>query len=336
MKNIETDVLIIGAGPVGLFSVFELGQLGLKCCLVDSLSEIGGQCSALYPEKPIYDIPAYPEIAANELIKKLKEQSNPFKPIFLLNQRVEDLEEINKNFKIKTSNKNIINAKCIILAAGNGVFGPNKPPLDNINKFEGKSIFYSVTNKSIFDNKKVVIAGGGDSAADWAIELANKTEIIYFVHRRSKLRAAPNSVKKLNLLEKKKKLKMIIPYQLDSIKGNNGNLEEVLVRDMEGNLISLQTDYFLPFFGLSTNLGPIKNWELEIEKNEIVINQSTCETSRKGIFAIGDICNYPGKLKLILTGFAEAAIAAHSCYKKIFPDKVLHFEYSTTSGVKKL
>ncbi len=335
MKNIQTDVLIVGAGPIGLFCVFELGQLGIKSCLVDSLNEIGGQCSTLYPEKPIYDIPAYPQISAKQLINKINQQIKPFNPIFLLNQTVENLKKENNLFIIQTSKKNFVYAKCVIVAAGNGVFGPNKPPINNIEEFENKSVFYSVTDKSIFNKTKVVIAGGGDSAADWAIELAKNTKLIYFVHRRTKLRASPNSVKKLKDLEKKGKIKMIIPYQLDSLKGKNGFMDELIVGDLNGKKINLQADYLIPFFGLSSNLGPIKDWELEIEKNELIINQSTCETSKNGIYAVGDICHYPGKLKLILTGFSEAAIAAHSCYKKVFPDKVLRFEYSTTKGINK-
>jgi thioredoxin reductase (NADPH) len=336
MKKIETDVLIVGAGPIGLFCVFQLGQLGLRSCLVDSLSEIGGQCTALYPEKPIYDIPAYPKISAKKLIEKLDAQINPFKPAFLLDQTVEYLVEEEKKFILKTSKQNQINAKCVIIAAGNGVFGPNKPPLSNIEDFESKSVFYSISDKSIFNKKKVAIAGGGDSATDWAIELAHTTKIVYFIHRRKNFRAAPNSVKELKKLEKKGKIKMIIPYQINSLNGKNGVIDELVVRDLANNTINLKVDYFLPFFGLSSDLGPIKKWELEIEKNELSINQSTCETSKEGIFAIGDICTYPGKLKLILTGFSEAAIASQSCYKKVFPDRELHFEYSTTKGINKL
>ena len=335
MKNLETDVLIIGAGPVGLFSVFELGQLGMKSHLVDTLSEIGGQCSALYPEKPIYDIPAYPEITAEDLIEKLKKQIEPFKPTFTLGQKVTKLEKNNNFFSIKTNDKTI-NAQCIIIAAGSGAFGPNKPPLQNIEEFEDKSVFYSIKDKSIFSKKIVVIAGGGDSAVDWAIELSRLTKKIYFVHRRNKLRAAPNNVKKLEALTKIGKVEMIIPYQIDSINGNNGSINNVIVRDMDNNTKELEADFFLPFFGLSSDLGPIKDWELEIKNNNLLIDQATCQTSTKGIFAIGDVCSYDGKLKLILTGFSEAAIAAHSCREIIFPNTKLHFEYSTSKGINKL
>ena len=333
MKKIETDVLIVGAGPIGLFTVFELGQLGIKSCIVDSLSEIGGQCTALYPEKPIYDIPAYPEIKAEELIEKLRAQIKPFNPSFLLNQKVQSIIEKDKKFHVKTSNNSDIIVSCIVIAAGNGSFGPNKPPVENIDDFEDKTIFYHIKDKTIFKNKIIAIAGGGDSAVDWAIELCGLAKKIFFIHRRHKLRAAPNSVEKLEKLEKKGLLELVIPYQLASINGENGVIHDLVLKDLNQNKKQLKIDYFLPFFGLSTELGPIKNWELEIEKNVLKVDQSTCKTSREGIFAIGDICTYPGKLKLILTGFSEAAIASHNCFKRVFPDKVLHFEYSTSKGV---
>lgn len=336
MDKIETDVLIIGAGPIGLFSVFELGQLGMKSCVIDTLDIIGGQCSSLYPQKPIYDIPAFPEISADKLIKNLYQQIKPFKPDLILGERVERIQSKNGVFTVSTSKNNIIISKCIIIAAGNGAFGPNKPPISNIEEYEEKSIFYHIKDKSIFKNKNIAIAGGGDSAADWAIELSEIANKIFFVHRREKLRAAPNSVSKLNDLATVNKLEMIVPYQIDSLRGNNGHLESLTVKNLDGNHKNLEVDYFLPFFGLSSDLGPIKDWELQIEKNLLEVNQSTCQTSKSGIYGVGDICTYPGKLKLILTGFSEAAMAAHSCFKRVFPEKVLHFEYSTTSGVKSL
>ena len=336
MNKIETDVLIIGAGPIGLFSVFELGQLGMKSCVIDTLDIIGGQCSSLYPQKPIYDIPAFPEISADKLIKNLYQQIKPFKPDLILGERVEKIQSKNRVFTVSTSKNNIIISKCIIIAAGNGAFGPNKPPISNIKEYEEKSIFYHIKDKSIFRNKNIAIAGGGDSAADWAIELSEIANKIFFVHRREKLRAAPNSVRKLNDLATVNKLEMVVPYQIDSLRGNNGHLESLTVKNLEGNHKNLEVDYFLPFFGLSSDLGPIKDWELQIEKNLLEVNQSTCQTSKSGIYGVGDICTYPGKLKLILTGFSEAAMAAHSCFKRVFPEKVLHFEYSTTSGVKSL
>ena len=335
MKKINTDVLIVGAGPVGLFSVFELGQLGIKSCIVDCLDEIGGQCSALYPEKPIYDIPAYPVINAQELILNLNKQIKPFNPKVLLNQQVEKIIDLDNSFKVFTSSNNEISTKCIFIAAGNGAFGPNKPPIKNIEKFENKSVFYSVKNKSIFDDKTIAIAGGGDSAVDWAIELSKNAKKIFFIHRREKLRASPQNVETLKSLEKKN-VEFIIPFQLDSINGKNGEITDLIVKDLDNNKKKITTDFFLPFFGLSNDLGPIKNWELEIEKNILKVDQSTCKTSKDRIYAIGDVCTYNGKLKLILTGFSEAAIAAHDCYNTVHPEKALHFEYSTTKGINKI
>ena len=336
MKKINTDVLIIGAGPVGLFTVFELGQLGMKSCVVDSLEEIGGQCTALYPDKPIYDIPACPSVTAEELINNLKKQIDPFKPILLMNQKVNELKKHKDFYSVKTSTNNIIESKCIIIAAGNGAFGPNKPPLKNIDSFENKTIFYHIRDKSKFRKKTVAIAGGGDSAVDWAIELSKTSKKIFFIHRRNKLRAIPQNVEILYDLENKGKIEMMIPYQLDSIEGKNGIIDHLIIKNMNEEKKKLEVDYFLPFFGLSTNLGPIKDWELELEKNILKVKQETCETNLNGIFAIGDVCSYPGKLKLILTGFSEAAIASHNCFNKINPEKTLHFEYSTTKGINKL
>ena len=336
MKKINTDVLIIGAGPVGLFTVFELGQLGMKSCVVDSLEDIGGQCTALYPDKPIYDIPAYPSVTAGELINNLKKQIDPFKPILLMNQKVNELKKHKDFYSVKTSTNNIIESKCIIIAAGNGAFGPNKPPLKNIDSFENKTIFYHIRDKSKFRKKTVAIAGGGDSAVDWAIELSKTSKKIFFIHRRNKLRAIPQNVEILYDLENEGKIEMMIPYQLDSIEGKNGIIDHLIIKNMDEEKKKLEVDYFLPFFGLSTNLGPIKDWELELEKNILKVKQETCETNLNGIFAIGDVCSYPGKLKLILTGFSEAAIASHNCFNKINPEKTLHFEYSTTKGINKL
>ena len=336
MKKINTDVLIIGAGPVGLFTVFELGQLGMKSCIVDSLDDIGGQCTALYPDKPIYDIPALPSVKAEKLILNLKKQIDPFKPKFLLNQKVDELKKCQDFFSVKTSKENIIKSKCIIIAAGNGAFGPNKPPIENIDSYENKTIFYHVKDKSKFKNKILAIAGGGDSAVDWAIELSKVSKKIFFIHRRSKLRAVPQNVEKLYNLEKKGKIEMMIPYQLDSIQGKEGIIDFLVIKNMEEEKKELNVDFFLPFFGLSSNLGPIKDWELELEKNILKVKQETCETNIKGIFAVGDVCSYPGKLKLILSGFSEAATASHNCYNIIYPEKILHFEYSTTKGINEI
>ena len=282
MKQINTDVLIIGAGPVGLFSVFQLGQLGIKSCVVDCLPQAGGQCSELYPEKPIYDIPAYPVITGNDLVKNLKNQIKPFNSEFLLNQRVDKVNYQNDHYISETSSGNKISSKCIFIAAGNGAFGPNKPPLENIQEFENTSVLYNVDKKEVFNDKIIAIAGGGDSAVDWAIELSGITKKIYFIHRRQKLRAAPNNVEILKNLTLTSNIEMIIPYQIDSIQGQNGKIETLTVKSLNNEVKKLKVDYFLPFFGLSTKLGPISEWGLEIEKKILRVDQSSCQTSKKG------------------------------------------------------
>lgn len=335
-QNYTTDIVIIGAGPAGLFSVFEAGMLKMKCHVVDTLEVIGGQCSALYPEKPIYDIPAHPQILASDLIEKLEEQARPFAPVYHLNQRVEKLEKkIDGSFDVITSKENIINCKAVIIAAGCGAFGPNRPPLEGIEKFEGKSVFYSIRSKAEFAGKNVVIAGGGDSAVDWAISLAEITNKLYVVHRRDKFRCAPESADKLKQLAQSGKIEMVIPYQLDGLASSNGKLASVQVKDFSGNIRELEADYLLPFFGLAMELGPIANWGLNLHKNHIEVDASTMATSEKGIYAVGDIGTYKNKLKLILSGFAESATACHDIYKIVYPDQMLHFEYSTSKGVSK-
>jgi thioredoxin reductase (NADPH) len=336
MQNSTTDVVIIGAGPAGLFAVFEAGMLGLKAHVVDALDMAGGQCSALYPEKPIYDIPAHPAILAQELVDKLSAQAAPFSPTYHFGQTVDKLEKLpNGEWKIITSKNTQITCKAIIIAAGCGAFGPNRPPMENLAEYEGKSVFYMVGKREDFRGKKVVIAGGGDSAVDWAISLSELTEKLYVVHRRGKFRCAPESANKLDELAKSGKIELVIPYQLESLNGENGKISEVVVATMEGEKRALPADILLPFFGLSMELGAIANWGLNIEHNHITVNHATMQTSEKGIFAIGDIASYAGKLKLILTGFAEAALAARSAHAICKPDEVLHFEYSTTSGVPK-
>ena len=330
---IKTDVVIIGAGPVGLFTVHQLGIKGLKSEVIDNLDKAGGQCIELYPDKPIYDIPAVPECSGKSLTDNLLQQIKPFGTKVHLNERVQEIKEDKGEWILKTNRSKTFVTPNIIIAGGVGSFEPRKLNLKELTKFEGKSVFYSINDKSIFKDKKIAIAGGGDSAADWAIELSKTSKMVYFIHRRPKLRAAPSSVNKLKELEKKGKIEMIIPYQLDSLEGKDGFIEKIILKNFNNERKYLKVDYFLPFFGLSSNLGPLKEWELNIEKNLLNINQSTCQTSKEGIFAVGDICDYPGKLKLILTGFSEAAIAAHSCRKKIYPNEILHFEYSTTKGV---
>jgi len=332
--TMQFDVVIIGAGPSGLFSAFQAGMLGMKSAIIDSLEAVGGQCSALYPEKPIYDIPAYPEIISQNLVDKLYQQAAPFSPQYFLSQQVVKLEGYSNFFKLKTSAHNEIQAKVVIIAAGAGSFGPNRPPLENIETYEGKSIFYLVTNRENFAGKNIVIAGGGDSALDWAISLSEIANVS-IVHRRNKFRAAPATVQKIYELESLGKIKMVINYQLDGLIGKNGLLEEVIVADLDGNKKSLKADILLPFFGLAQNLGPILDFGLNINNHHIKVSYPYFETNIKGIYAVGDVATYEGKLKLILTSFAESASALHHAYSRVLDGKALHFEYSTTKGIKK-
>lgn len=335
MKH-ETDVVIIGAGPVGLFSIFECGMMRLKCHVIDALDHVGGQCAALYPEKPIYDIPAHPMVTGADLIKNLEEQAAPFSPTYHLDQKVESIEHAcdeGKSWIIKTNKGTEIHCKSILIAAGVGAFGPNRPPLENIEYYENTSVFYHVRNKSLFTNKKVVIAGGGDSAVDWALSLSEIAEKVMVVHRRAKFRAAPESERQLNELAKSGKIDLVVPYQLDGLEGRGNTLTAVHVKTLEGESRRLESDFLLPFFGLSMNLGPIANWGLGLTQSHININPLTASTNRPGIYAIGDIATYDHKQKLILTGFAEAAQAAYSIRRFLYPDEVIHFEYSTTKGV---
>lgn len=336
MQNFNTDIVIIGAGPVGLFTIFEAGMLKMRCHVVDALEAVGGQCSALYPEKPIYDIPAHPSILAQELIEKLEAQAAPFAPTYHLGQTV---DKITKNsaggWNVTTSKNTSINCKAIIIAAGCGAFGPNRPPMQNLEEYEGKSVFYLVGKREEFRGKKVVIAGGGDSAVDWAISLCELTQKLYVVHRRAKFRCAPESESKLQALVANGKIELVIPYQLDSLEGKDGKISSVIVSTLEGEKRALEADILLPFFGLAMDLGAIANWGLNLEHNHIKVTPPSMTTSEAGIFAIGDIATYEGKLKLILSGFAEAAQAAHAARALIYPNEVLHFEYSTTSGVPK-
>ena len=332
----KTDVAIIGAGPVGLFGIFECGMMNMKCHVIDALSEIGGQCIALYPEKPIYDIPAWPKILAKDLIARLEEQAAPFNPTYHLGQNVvKVLPTEDDRWLVETSAGVQIDAKAIIIAAGVGAFGPNRPPLDDIEAFEDKSVFYYVKDPQKFKDKKIVIAGGGDSAVDWALSLTPLAEKVYVVHRRDKFRAAPDSVNKMRALEESGKLEMVVPYQLDCLEGQDGQLTGVGVKTLSGEKRLLDADVLLPFFGLSMNLGPIAEWGLALDKNHIEVSPIDNATSTKGIFAIGDVATYENKQKLILTGFAEAASAAHVMRSLVYPGEVFHFEYSTTQGVPK-
>jgi len=324
----KTDVVIIGAGPVGLFAVFELGLLNLKCHLVDNLDKVGGQCSELYPEKPIYDIPAYPKITGQELTDNLMLQIKAFEPVFHLNQQAESIKKIDEGWELSTSEKEVICAKCIVVAAGAGSFVPRRPPLESIEDYENKSVFYSIRNRSKFKDKKIVIAGGGDSALDWTNDLASFADVT-LIHRRKDFRAAPDSVSKMLELEKNKKINFKLG-QLTQLIGEDGNLKKIRYKN-EDQEKEIEADYLLPFFGLKMELGPIANWGINLNENVIKVDTEKFETSTSSIFAIGDINTYPGKLKLILSGFHEAALMAQKCFAYCFPDKKNVFKYTTSS-----
>lgn len=329
-----TDALIIGAGPVGLFAVFECGMARMRCHVVDALGAVGGQCAALYPEKPIYDIPGYPKIMGAELIEKLHEQAAPFHPVYHLERQVETLvRQQDGAWLAGLSDGSSIKAPVVIIAAGVGAFGPNRPPLDGIEEYEGRSLFYLVGRREDFRGKRIVIAGGGDSAVDWAISLAEVAAQVMVVHRRAKFRAAPESEAKLTQMAADGRVELVVPYQLHALEGEGGQLDAVVVATLDGQTRRLEADVLLPFFGLANNLGPIAEWGLGMDRHLIAVDPATCATNAPGIFAIGDIAGYPGKMKLILQGFAEAAVAAHAAYPLAHGGESLHFEHSTTSGV---
>ncbi|PPR46675.1 MAG: Ferredoxin--NADP reductase [Alphaproteobacteria bacterium MarineAlpha5_Bin9] len=326
---LKTDIVIIGAGPVGLFAIFELGLLNLKCHVIDSLEQIGGQCSELYPEKPIFDIPSQVKINGNELVENLINQSKPFDPVFHLGQQANQIKKLEDGYwEVQTSANKIIKTKCIVIAAGAGSFVPRKPPLENLKEYEEKSIFYSIKDKSIFNNKKVLIAGGGDSALDWAINLSSSCDVT-LLHRRKEFRASPDSVKKFFELESIGKTKFALG-QLLSIQGKNGKIESITYKN-EMEEITNNYQYLIPLFGLIMKLGPIVDWGLELDSNLIRVNTENFETSIPSIFAIGDINTYPGKLKLILSGFHEAALMSQKAFKYCNPEKKLIFRYTTSS-----
>ncbi len=326
---IDTDVLIVGAGPTGLFCAHQLGIIGLKCEIVDNLDKIGGQCIELYPDKPIYDIPAIPECTGEELTNNLIEQIKPFNFNFHLSDRVQEMKNENEKWIVKTVKRKEFLTPNIVIAGGVGSFEPRKFPTKNCEKFEGKSVLYSIKDKSIFKNKKVVIFGGGDSALDWAIELSNNSKIS-LVHRRDEFRGAPASVERLKELQNEKKLDVFTRYSIKDVIGNS-SLESVEIKNEEGQSKKINADYVLGFFGLIMQLGPILDWGLNVDKKTIPVNTENIETNKKGIFAIGDICHYPGKLKLILSGFHEGALAARGCFKYARPDEKYRFEFTTSS-----
>ena len=330
---IKTDTLIIGAGPVGLFCVHQLGIIGLKCEVVDNLDKIGGQCIELYPDKPIYDIPAVPECTGEELTKNLIQQIKAFNVNFHLNERVEELKKVEKKWLIKTNKGTEFEVSSVIIAAGVGSFEPRKFSTKEINKYEGKQIFYSIKDKAIFRNKTVTIFGGGDSALDWAIELSNTSKVI-LVHRRDEFRGMQASIDKVNQLKEEGKIEVYTKYQLDSVKGSD-KIENINIKHDDNSFKEIKTDYVLGFFGLIMKLGPIAEWGLNLDKKTIPVNTESFETNKEGIFAIGDICSYPGKLKLILSGFHEGALAARGCFKYAKPDEKYRFEFTTSSKTVK-
>ena len=332
----STDIVIVGAGPVGLFAVFEAGMLGMGCAVFDALAMAGGQCAALYPEKPIYDIPGIPRLAAQELVDRLLEQAAPFRPDYRLDRQVMALEgDAKSGWTVKSSGGEDVACRAVVIAAGNGAFGPNRLPLPGIERFEGKSVFYLVRRREDFRGRRVVIAGGGDSAVDWAVSLSEIAARVMVVHRRDKFRAAPESERRLRDLAAAGKVELVIPYQLAGVEGEGGQISAVTVATLKGETRRLEADALLAFFGLASELGPIARWGVQLERQHIKVDAATLETSVPGIYAIGDVATYPGKLKLILSGFSEAAMAAHAIYKRVHPDRPLHFEYSTTKGLPK-
>ena len=325
----KTDVLIIGAGPTGLFCAHQLGIIGLSCEIVDNLDKAGGQCIELYPDKPIYDIPAIPECTGEELTKNLIEQIKPFNIKFNLGERVQEVKNENNKWMLTTSKGKKFLTPNIVIAGGVGSFEPRKFSSKSCEKYEGDSVLYSVKDKSIFNKKSVTIFGGGDSALDWAIELSKNSKVT-LVHRRDEFRGSQSSVDKVNKLKKENKLQIYTQFQLSDVKGDD-SLKNVEIKNENGEIKSLQTDYVLGFFGLIMQLGPILEWGLNIDKKTIPVNTENFETNKKGIFAIGDICSYPGKLKLILSGFHEGALAARACFKLARPDEKYRFEFTTSS-----
>ena len=326
---IKTDALIIGAGPTGLFTAHQLKIIGLSCEIVDNLDKAGGQCIELYPDKPIYDIPAIPECTGEELTNNLLNQLKPFDINFHLGERVDQLKKTGNNWEVKTNKGKSFSTPNVIIAGGVGSFEPRKFSIKDCEKFEGKSIFYSIKNKRIFEGKTVSIFGGGDSALDWAVELS-KNSNVNLIHRRDEFRGAQGTVDKVYELQKTGKIELFTKYQLKNIKGN-GNLESIDIEHENKEVKNLKSDYILGFFGLIMQLGPIANWGLNLNKKTVDVDTEKFETNQKGIYAIGDICNYPGKLKLILSGFHEGALAARACFKLARPNEKYRFEFTTSS-----
>jgi thioredoxin reductase (NADPH) len=331
-ERIETDAVIIGAGPVGLFAVFELGLLDLSCHLTDILDRPGGQCTELYPEKPIYDIPGFPVVNGQELVDKLMEQIKPFNPVFHLGQMVETLEHrADGGFIVGTDAGTVIHTKVVVIAAGGGSFQPKRPPVPGIDEYEGKSVFYSVRRMEDFRGHDLLIVGGGDSALDWTLNLQPLAKSLTLLHRRDAFRAAPDSVNKMRALVEAKNMELRFG-QVTSLKGSGGMLTAAVVKDDKGNEAEIVCTRLLPFFGLTMKLGPVADWGLNLHENLIPVDTEKFETSHPGIFAIGDINYYPGKLKLILSGFHEAALMAQAAVRIAYPERKIVFQYTTSSS----
>jgi thioredoxin reductase (NADPH) len=330
---IKTDILIIGAGPVGLFTVFEAGLLKMRCHLIDALPQVGGQLTEIYPKKPIYDIPGYPSVLAGDLVKNLMKQIEPFKPSFTLGERAETIEKMeNGSFVLTTHRGTQITATVICIAGGLGSFEPRKPPIANLTDFEDKGVEYIIRDPEIYRDKKIVIAGGGDSALDWSIYLADIAAELTLVHRRNDFRGALDSVEKVHQLKEAGKINIITQSEVIGLNGN-GQLSEVVIKHDKKGEITCKTDHYIPLFGLSPKLGPIANWGLQLDKNAIEVHTVDYSTNVEGIFAIGDINSYSGKLKLILCGFHEGTMAMQSAFKYVYPNKKLSFKYTTVTGI---
>ena len=331
-EPIKTDVVIIGAGPIGLFAVFELGLLDMKCHLIDILDKIGGQCAELYPEKPIYDIPGIPFTSAHGLVDALLQQIKPFNPQFHLNEMVETVERIGDPlFRVTTDQGKVFESKIVVIAAGGGSFQPKRPPIPGIEAYEGTSVHYAVRKMEAFRDKRVLIVGGGDSALDWTLNLAPLASHLTLLHRRSDFRAAPDSVNKMMALVGDGKIDLVVG-QVTALVGGDGQVSKAMVKTNDGSAFEIACDALLPFFGLTMKLGPVANWGFELKNNELIpVDTAAFETSIPGIFAIGDINWYPGKLKLILSGFHEGALMAQKAYHYVYPEKRLVFQYTTSS-----
>jgi thioredoxin reductase (NADPH) len=333
-ETIETDVVIVGAGPIGLFAVFELGLLDIKAHLVDILPKIGGQCAELYPEKPIYDIPGFPIVTGQGLVDNLLRQIEPFKPTFHLNEMVEAMETLGTaeapRFRVRTDAGKNFECKSILIAAGGGSFQPKKPPIENIDAYENTGVFYAVRKMDAFRDKRILIVGGGDSALDWTVNLQPLAQRLTLLHRRDAFRAAPDSVNKMRALVGDKAMDLELG-QVVALKGPAPNLEAAVIKRDDGTTFEVPCEVLLPFFGLTMKLGPIAEWGLNLHENLIPVDTEKFETSVPGIFAVGDINTYPGKLKLILSGFHEGALAAQKVHRYVYPDKKLTFQYTTSS-----